>query len=109
MSDAAIFVLVFGGLFVLRFIAATLVFWWILPEGDRCPNCDAVTLRVQATGFERLMPRMRSSWCHECGWEGMLRPGPLTPPPGGGPPGPPGPPPGMKPQRRERRDVRRNG
>jgi len=108
MSDTAIFVLVFGGMFVLRFIAATLVFWWILPEGDRCPNCDAVTLRVQATGVERLVPRMRSSWCHECGWEGMLRPGPLTPPPGAGEPGPSAPP-GIKPQRRERKDVRRNG
>ena len=110
MSDTAIFVLVFGGLFVLRFVAATLVFFWILPEGDRCPNCDAVTLRVEPTGFDRLLPWMRSSWCHECGWEGMLRPGPLTPPPTHWPPSAPPTPPGMQqPPRRERRDVRRRG
>ncbi len=87
MSDVAIFVLVFGGLFVLRVVAATLVFIWILPDGDRCPNCDAVTLRVQAAGFDRLMPWLRSRWCPDCRWEGMMRPGPLTPPPtsAGGP------------------------
>ena len=48
MSDGVIFVVAFGGLFILRIIAATLVFLWILPEGDHCPNCDAVTLRVQS-------------------------------------------------------------
>jgi hypothetical protein len=80
-SDAMIFVLVFGGFFVLRIIAATLVFFWILPEGDRCPHCDAPTLRVQATGIHRLMPWFRPSWCYVCGWEGSLRHGELTPPP----------------------------
>ena len=78
MSDAAIFSTVFIGLFVLRVVAATVVFFYILPKGDRCPNCDAVTLRVQATGCDRLMPWLRSSWCYVCGWEGMLRFGPLT-------------------------------
>jgi hypothetical protein len=80
MSDDVIFVLVFGGFFVLRIIAATLVFFWILPEGDRCPNCDAVTMRVQSTTWNRLMPWFRTSWCYECGWEGMLRHGAVTPP-----------------------------
>lgn len=78
MSDGAIFVLVFGGFFVLRIIAATLVFLWILPEDDRCPNCDAVTVRVQSSIWNRLMPWFRTSWCYECGWEGMLRHGPAT-------------------------------
>jgi hypothetical protein len=78
MSDGAIFVLVFGGFFVLRIIAATLVFLWILPDGDRCPNCDAVTIRVQSPALNLLMPWFRTSWCHECGWEGLLRRGPLT-------------------------------
>ncbi len=73
MSDGVIFVVAFGGLFVLRIIAATLVFLWILPEGDRCPNCDAVTLRVQSAGWNRLMPWFRTSWCYECGWDGLLR------------------------------------
>ena len=41
MSDAVLFVLVFGGLFVLRGVAATVVFLWILPDGIRCPQCDA--------------------------------------------------------------------
>ncbi len=80
MSDGVIFVVAFGGLFVLRIIAATLVFLWILPEGDRCPNCDAVTLRVQSAGWNRLMPWFRTSWCYECGWDGLLR-HPASPPP----------------------------
>ena len=78
MSDAAIFVLVFGGLFVLRIVAATLFFLFLLPEGDRCPNCDAPTLRVQRPLW-RLLPRFRPSWCLDCGWHGLLRTGPVTP------------------------------
>ena len=78
MSDVAIFALVFGGLFVLRIIAATVVFFLILPQGDRCPNCDAVTLRVQAAGWNRILPWFRTSWCYVCGWEGLLRHGELT-------------------------------
>ena len=46
MSDAVIFAIVFAGLFVLRIIAATIIFFYILPQGDRCPNCDAVTVRL---------------------------------------------------------------
>jgi hypothetical protein len=83
MSDAAIFVLIFGGLFVLRFVLATLCFLYILPDGDRCPNCDAVTLRMQAKWGMRRQRWFRPSWCLACGWEGMLRVGPLTPVPGG--------------------------
>jgi hypothetical protein len=78
MSDAAIFVVVFGGLFVLRIIAATIFFYYILPRGDRCPYCDTATIRVQPAGWDRLVPFLRSSWCHACGWEGLLRPGALT-------------------------------
>ncbi len=81
MSDALIFAAVFVGFFVLRIIAATVVFYWLLPEGDKCPNCDAATLRVQSPGWNRLMPWLRSSWCIACGWEGMLRHGPLSPAP----------------------------
>ena len=83
MSDAAIFVLVIGGLFVLRGIAATAIFFVILPKGDRCPNCDASTLRVTSRVWNRIAPWLRPSWCYRCGWEGMLRNGPLTPPPAG--------------------------
>jgi hypothetical protein len=79
MSDAAIFIVVMGGLFVLRFIAATAVFFCILPEGDRCPHCDAPTLRVQSKLFDRFLPWFRKSWCYECDWSGTLRRGPLTP------------------------------
>jgi hypothetical protein len=79
MSDAAIFGLIFVGFFVLRGIAATVIFFYLLPEGDRCLNCDAVTLRVESRVWNRLLPRFRTSWCYECGWHGMLRQGPLTP------------------------------
>ena len=81
MSDAVMFTVIFGGFFVLRAIAATVFFYFILPEGDRCPNCDAVTLRVQSRGWNLLVPRVRTSWCYECNWHGLLRHGPLTPAP----------------------------
>jgi hypothetical protein len=81
MSDALIFIAVFVVFVGVRIVAATVVFYYILPSGDRCPNCDAVTLRVEARAFDRLMFWLRPSWCYECGWEGMLRPGPLTPRP----------------------------
>ncbi len=73
MSDALIFSLVFGGLIVLRIVAATIVFTWILPRGDRCPNCDAITLRMENGVWGRLLPWLRKSWCMQCEWEGMLR------------------------------------
>jgi hypothetical protein len=79
MSDAVIFVVVFVGFFILRAVAATVFFLYLLPDGDRCPNCDAVTLRVESPVWNRLLPRFRTSWCYECNWHGLLRRGPLTP------------------------------
>ena len=81
MADIMIFGVIFGGFFVLRGIAATVFFLYLLPRGDRCPNCDAVTLRVQSRGWNLLLPRFRTSWCYECNWQGLLRPGPLSPSP----------------------------
>jgi hypothetical protein len=79
MSDAAWFVLVFGGLFVLRGIAATIVFLWILPDGVRCPQCDAETLRVEPGRVMRLLKGFRPSWCIRCGWHGVHRIAPPSP------------------------------
>lgn len=73
MSDAALFIALFGGLFVIRVIAATVVFLWILPDGVRCPNCDAETLRVESRGVLKVMPWFRSSWCYQCDWHGLHR------------------------------------
>jgi hypothetical protein len=70
---------IIGGFFVLRLVAATIFFFLILPEGVRCPNCDAETLRVQAKGWNFLMPKFRTSWCYECGWDGLLRHQPHEP------------------------------
>lgn len=78
MSDALIFSLVFGGLVVARIVAATLIFAWILPRGDRCPNCDSITLRMENGIWGRMLPWLRKSWCYECEWEGMLRVGDVT-------------------------------
>jgi hypothetical protein len=79
MADAVLFILIFAGFFVLRGIAATIIFYYLLPDGDRCPNCDAVTLRIESRGWNFLLPGIRSSWCYECDWHGMLRLGPVTP------------------------------
>ena len=78
-SDAVIFISLFGLLFVLRVVAATIFFYFILPKGDRCPNCDTPTLRVQSKYWNRLFPYLRTSWCLGCGWEGLLRHGNITP------------------------------
>lgn len=79
MADAIIFTLVFVGFFVIRGVAATIVFYFLLPDSDRCPNCDAVTLRIESVGWNYLLPGIRSSWCYECNWHGMLRLAPVKP------------------------------
>ena len=73
LSDAVVFVIVFVGLFVARIIVATLLFILILPPGDRCPICDAHTLRIQHRAWNTLFPGFRTSWCPECRWEGLQR------------------------------------
>lgn len=79
MGDLVLFVLIFGGFFILRAIFATIFFYYILPQGDCCPNCDAPTLRIQSPVWNRLVPQVRTSWCYECDWHGLLRHGTLTP------------------------------
>jgi hypothetical protein len=74
MLEAIVFTVVFAALFVARIVFATIVFFWILPEADLCPVCDAPTLRVQQRAMNRLFPRLRTSWCPECRWEGLMRP-----------------------------------
>jgi hypothetical protein len=80
MSDVVIFAVVFCGFFVLRAIAATIVFYFLLPESDRCPLCDQPTLRVASPAWNLLLPWFRTSWCYSCGWDGLLRRGVPTEP-----------------------------
>jgi hypothetical protein len=80
MSDITIFVAVFLGFFVLRAIAATILFYFLLPEGNRCPLCDEPTIRVRDPGWNLLLPWFRTSWCYCCGWEGLLRRGTVDEP-----------------------------
>ena len=68
-----VFAVVLVAFFVLRIVVATVVFFFILPDGDRCPICDDVTLRVQSRGWNTLMPGFRTSWCLRCNWEGLHR------------------------------------
>ena len=79
MADAIMFTLVFIGFFVIRGVAATILFYFMLPDSDRCPNCDAVTLRIESRGWNCVLPGIRSSWCYECSWHGMLRLAPVKP------------------------------
>ena len=78
MSGVVIFAAVFVGFFVLRGIAATITFYYLLPDSNRCPMCDEPTVRVSEPAWNRLLPWFRTSWCYACGWEGMLRPRNLT-------------------------------
>ena len=48
MWNAVLCITIIGGFFILRAILATVFFYYLLPEGDRCPNCDAPTLRIQS-------------------------------------------------------------
>lgn len=73
MSDTALFVLIFGGLFVLRIVAATIIFLVLLPRDGHCPNCDEPTTRVASLVCDRCLPWFRKSWCLRCGWEGIMR------------------------------------
>ena len=74
MSDAALFFWFFSILFVLRIIAATFVYAWLLSEAPECPSCGGETLRIERRGIAWLFPRLRPSWCPDCAWEGMLQP-----------------------------------
>jgi hypothetical protein len=79
MLEVVLSIVILGGFFVLRGVAATIVFFYLLPAGDRCPNCDGATIRVESKGWNRILPWFRTSWCLHCGWHGLLRDGPLTP------------------------------
>ncbi len=78
LQDALIFLGVIGGLFVLRVIAATWIFLWLLPDGTRCPHCDAETLPVAHRGWNTILPMFRTGWCTGCGWEGLHRRSPVN-------------------------------
>ena len=73
MSDAAWFGIALVAFFVLRGVAATVIFLLLLPEGERCPICDEPTLHVRSPGWNRVLPWFRTSWCPACQWEGLLR------------------------------------
>ena len=73
MSDIVIFAIVFVAFFVLRGIAATVFFYHLTPESDRCPLCDKPTIRLSKPAWNLCLPWFRTSWCFECGWEGLLR------------------------------------
>lgn len=73
MREAVLAILIIGGFFILRGVLATVFFFYLLPEGIRCPNCDEETIRVESRRINFLMPRFRTSWCLACGWHGLLR------------------------------------
>jgi hypothetical protein len=79
MWDAVLCITIIGGFFLLRAVLATIFFFFLLPDGDRCPNCDSPTIRVQSSGWNFLARSFRNSWCYHCNWHGLLRDGPLTP------------------------------
>ena len=79
MSEAVWFTLAFVAFGVVRLVIATMFFYAVLPDSDHCPVCDAPTIRVSARGWNLLLPWFRTSYCYECGWEGLLRFGPLSP------------------------------
>jgi hypothetical protein len=79
MLELVLALVILAGFFVLRGIAATIVFFYLLPAGNRCPNCDSVTVRVESRGWNLMLPWFRTSWCLDCRWHGLLREGPPRP------------------------------
>ncbi|MEO8881176.1 MAG: hypothetical protein ABI446_12355 [Gemmatimonadaceae bacterium] len=79
MSEGLLFLFIFSAIFIARIVFATMFFHAVLPDSDRCPECDTPTLRVKSRGWNLLMPWFRTSWCYDCGWRGLLRHGHLTP------------------------------
>jgi hypothetical protein len=78
VSNSAIFFWFFAVLFILRAIAATFVYAWLLSDAPDCPSCGGESLHVERRGIQHLFPRLRPSWCPVCGWEGLLHHQPLT-------------------------------
>ena len=78
MSEGLLFLIIFSAIFIARIVFATMFFHAVLPNSDRCPECDTPTLRVKSRGWNLLMPWFRTSWCYDCGWRGLLRHGHLT-------------------------------
>jgi hypothetical protein len=74
MGDGWPFFWFFAALFVLRIIAATFVYAWLLSEAPECPACGSETLHIERRGVAWLFPRLRPSWCPNCLWEGVLQP-----------------------------------
>lgn len=73
-TDAWIFIGVFVGIRMVIIWACTRLFIMMIPDGDRCPMCDAYTLPIERNGWWRVLgPRFRRSWCLDCRWEGVLR------------------------------------
>ena len=79
MSEGVLFTVIFSAIFIARSCFSTIFFHAVLPNGDRCPECDTPTLRVKSRGWNLLMPWFRTSWCYACGWRGLLRHGHHTP------------------------------
>ena len=79
MSNSAIFFWFFSVLFVLRGVAATFVYAWLLSDAPECPSCGGETMHVERRGVQRLFPRLRPSWCPVCTWEGLLHFAPTKP------------------------------
>lgn len=79
MSDATLVAIIFVGFFIVGLIAATVIVFFLLPKGDRCPICDTPTIRVESKVWNTLLPWLRTSWCYECDWNGMLRHGVTMP------------------------------
>ena len=73
MAEAVVFTIVFGGFFVLRLVAATMFFFYILPDGILCPCCNAETLHIESRFWRIAAPRFRPSWCPRCNWDGLLK------------------------------------
>jgi len=80
MSEGLLFLIIFSAIFIARLVFATMFFHAVLPNSDRCPECNTPTLRVKSRGWNLLMPWFRTSWCYDCGWRGLLRHGHLTEP-----------------------------
>ncbi|HET8656316.1 MAG TPA: hypothetical protein VFL93_12420 [Longimicrobiaceae bacterium] len=75
------FFVVFGS----KVILAVVTIYLLLPNDRRCSQCDEETLLIGGKGMSRMrerlfLGRVQWRWCPHCGWEGMTRRIPESPP-----------------------------
>jgi hypothetical protein len=73
-------VLVLLATVVLRVALVSWAVFLLLPRGPQCRACQTEMLRLQNRLLDRWLPALERRWCLTCGWNGVVRRGPVPNP-----------------------------